>query len=585
MRILVLGNGFDIDHDLPTSYSDFLTFCECLRMIDTPDAPCFTKLKDKQKAYFERLQHDEELKSAFLGLLQKNLLLTYFLARRDKQGHNWIDLEREIKNIVNEFRALEYSLGQSSQVRYSVDKDHRIHQVVKELGLEAMETGTWNEISLAAMHESLLYCHEQFSKALELYISEFVNKTDIQGISPDIIEFDADNVLTFNYSDTYERVYGGVKWRDAIFHVHGIAQSSLGKHSDIILGITSDDAWAEKSYVEFEKYYQRITKQSGMTHTKWLTTSHEEENIEVVFFGHSLDASDSDIITDFLRHKKSSVTIYYYNESAHQQIVANLIKILGKSELISYISGETPKITFKSQRSHENDNNAGIEIVRDIRKLYHMHSMSNEEIIAFIEKLEHKIQIKDTRYFHSQKNAISLFEALRHSKLKRSANAIQDICSMLPYVTNAAGNLVLYDSGEWEDHTPWGDPIDCDVETLQLVNTVNRMNQVKCQERACTSLHQQIPVMQTVDNMVDALNTVLSEDVLSGDYWKKLNTLAEALVNNPLSQDAFAKLGARELPVPTRIRLQHFISMYEEAYYNYHLMKEMAEWDYSDEEQ
>ena len=27
MKILVLGNGFDLDHDLPTSYYDFMNFC------------------------------------------------------------------------------------------------------------------------------------------------------------------------------------------------------------------------------------------------------------------------------------------------------------------------------------------------------------------------------------------------------------------------------------------------------------------------------------------------------------------------------------------------------------------------------
>ena len=28
MNILVLGNGFDLAHGLPTSYKDFLTFCK-----------------------------------------------------------------------------------------------------------------------------------------------------------------------------------------------------------------------------------------------------------------------------------------------------------------------------------------------------------------------------------------------------------------------------------------------------------------------------------------------------------------------------------------------------------------------------
>ena len=95
-----------------------------------------------------------------------------------------------------------------------------------------------------------------------------------------------------------------------------------------------------------------------------------------------------------------------------------MIKILGKEKLIAYVSGEHPKIIFKQQRSHENDNDAGIEVVRDIRLLYHMYSMTCEEITGFLKKIKHKIQSKDIRYFHSQRNAISLFDALRHNKFR-----------------------------------------------------------------------------------------------------------------------------------------------------------------------
>lgn len=31
MNILVIGNGFDVAHGLPTKYGDFLEFCELLR--------------------------------------------------------------------------------------------------------------------------------------------------------------------------------------------------------------------------------------------------------------------------------------------------------------------------------------------------------------------------------------------------------------------------------------------------------------------------------------------------------------------------------------------------------------------------
>ncbi len=35
MEILLIGNGFDLEHDLPTHYKDFLDFCDKARRIYT----------------------------------------------------------------------------------------------------------------------------------------------------------------------------------------------------------------------------------------------------------------------------------------------------------------------------------------------------------------------------------------------------------------------------------------------------------------------------------------------------------------------------------------------------------------------
>lgn len=34
MKILVIGNGFDIDHGLATSYREFLNFCNAVLNLD-----------------------------------------------------------------------------------------------------------------------------------------------------------------------------------------------------------------------------------------------------------------------------------------------------------------------------------------------------------------------------------------------------------------------------------------------------------------------------------------------------------------------------------------------------------------------
>ena len=39
-RILIIGNGFDLAHGLPTTYGDFLWFCELFRVIGQASVSC-----------------------------------------------------------------------------------------------------------------------------------------------------------------------------------------------------------------------------------------------------------------------------------------------------------------------------------------------------------------------------------------------------------------------------------------------------------------------------------------------------------------------------------------------------------------
>ena len=97
MKILVLGNGFDLDHGLPTGYMDFLNFCNYVMDMDNPNSQYFEKLKESQKKYVDILNQNEAIKKTFQSFLSLNRFLTYFNNKIDKQGNNWIDFEREIR--------------------------------------------------------------------------------------------------------------------------------------------------------------------------------------------------------------------------------------------------------------------------------------------------------------------------------------------------------------------------------------------------------------------------------------------------------------------------------------------------------
>lgn len=66
MNILVIGNGFDLAHELPTRYSDFLNFVKSYKEQDTVYRDFIKGLSQEKKKEID-------------NLLDNNLLLNYFL--------------------------------------------------------------------------------------------------------------------------------------------------------------------------------------------------------------------------------------------------------------------------------------------------------------------------------------------------------------------------------------------------------------------------------------------------------------------------------------------------------------------------
>lgn len=579
MKILILGNGFDLDHDLPTSYSDFLDFCNCVLSMDTAKyAAEKRKLKESQILYICELEGNPDLKRRFTDLLKNNHLLNYFNIQKKKTGKNWIDLEREIKSIISEFRIVEAELKKSNQSTYALNREHKIQALLCELGLNGLGGKELNAIKLAAIHHDLCVCLDRFSKALEMYIYNFIDQTKVTGVSPDIIGFDANRVLTFNYSDTYERVYGGIHWNEEVDHIHGSAKDNTEDDSNIILGVTSDSEISSE-YVEFEKYFQRITKQTRSNYKKWLEASlGKKEKIEITFFGHSLDATDSDVIKDMVMHEKSSITIFYYDKSAYKQIVANLIEIIGKDKLVNFLYGEQPKIRFVKQQEHQKDSTAGLEITRDIRKLYRLYELSKEEITALIEKIKKKVESKDQSYFYSQTKVISIFEALRfHKIISKGVKNFSEICSLLDYEVTNQGRLKYYDEEEWVDYQPWGEEIPCDSLTVKLIAQVNENNKKRYDQAKSLMPYYDITQMTSAQEIKDALLEAFKIEKPTAAYWKQLNQLVDSMPENKLLEEAFGLIDKEDLPLEIRVRFKHFTSVYWEMDFNIQYNRQMME--------
>ncbi len=130
MEILLIGNGFDLAHGLPTKYRDFLDFCQGVKILFSKDFASYTDYEKKLK---EQLREDvspqilqisaeafhykngdlvpfsiDGAKNAqqrnvlqeLHTLIDRNAWIRYFMQRSSCIGENWIDFESEISKAI-----------------------------------------------------------------------------------------------------------------------------------------------------------------------------------------------------------------------------------------------------------------------------------------------------------------------------------------------------------------------------------------------------------------------------------------------------------------------------------------------------
>ena len=363
-NILVLGNGFDLHHNLKTKYSDYIEFMERLKRRNETNASGnknggmtfddligdTSKLRTHCLQEYKNKGFSEETIRKVWSMLENNFVQYFMLYNAKVKG--WIDFEVliknitvDIENIVNKIdsmdivgddkhrsgiivNAREYLLAKSFSKIFDTDES-RIN-VKKELDNDLIGINRKSIIKILRKEFDGL-CDSLFLylKDIEPHYREIKPEFTYQQIK----DIRADAVITFNYTDTYKRY--GIKSENVI-HVHG----SLGDNN-IVLGFNDDDE-KELQYVYFKKYMQCILK-----HTPILTqynfsaevlgeegiNTYDYENPIMHFFGHSLDITDREKL-EYLFKNASKIKIYYYDEDDHEEKIEKVIELLGKQDAL-----------------------------------------------------------------------------------------------------------------------------------------------------------------------------------------------------------------------------------------------------------
>ncbi|MBA4688114.1 MAG: bacteriophage abortive infection AbiH family protein [Candidatus Galacturonibacter soehngenii] len=420
MDILMLGNGFDLAHGLPTKYTDFLEFVMVMHQVVDNGVPndkidygkLSPELIELIKAKIDSANKDE-----WKNLIYDNFWIKYFQRNPLYQKENWIDFETEMSRVIKQLDSdMLYAEGQKYELTDAMVKlsNEFLSQIYSKYtfvaqSVDAFTNGKSETITFKEIRDRLYQDLNKLIRALELYLSDFVEHLECKLMSSDIKEIAIkkiehtdgtsaaiiSKIICFNYTNTYARIYVKEELlKNYIDYIHGKSDSSNTIESNnMVLGIDEylpdDRKNKEVEFIAFKKFYQRIHKGTGCKYKDWVGNIQEEyeaylqrkaEAIErenryisdsmqrmmtrlatsaikdekckkhnFYIFGHSLDVTDGDILKDLILNDNVYTTIYYLNKEVMGQQIANLVKVIGQDELVRRTGGSTKSIEFKQQ--------------------------------------------------------------------------------------------------------------------------------------------------------------------------------------------------------------------------------------------
>ena len=253
-------------------------------------------------------------------------------------GKNWIDFETEIENVIKKIE---------KRILNKMSSDEW-----KSSNLERIMGVYFNQSAEDIMQEfvpRLKFDLKILTLLLEQYLIEEEKNLNVTS-EPFFKNLKPDAVISYNYTHTFQKLYA----KDEKIPVHFI-HGELDKHN-LVLGIGETLLGDEKNNftvcASFKKFFQRIKHRLGNQYEK--VTKIKDNRIipwQVIIYGHSLDVTDKDSLYWLLKRRDeknyvtnvsnaSKIIIYYYDENAYNQQIANAMQIIGKDELIEAVNSE-----------------------------------------------------------------------------------------------------------------------------------------------------------------------------------------------------------------------------------------------------
>lgn len=386
MNILIIGNGFDLAHDLPTSYSDVLKFLQAINITskchDEKNKFISIHLNNKNINNFvndyiinafdsrkkngnSKYRNSNPIIQELYDNLNNNIWFTYLwdiYSMGKMKGINWIDFESEISHIIEQIDREEENIYLPFR-KLTSEKDEKINIFFSRLPIAQFYEKSNNSNDYNSTFRNFLDISysdlRRLVRCIEIYLTECVEPIPITKIAPDIKKISIHRVLNFNYTHTFSSIYSSDK-SIPIHYLHGETRNSNSTKNNMVLGIDEYYNELERNYNTnyniYKKFTQRIINETGFSYRNWIKIIDDNyqrfksNSGNIFIFGHSLDVTDKDILNDLINRPGVITTIFYHDKQQQTQQVANLVKMLGQNRFIDMINQVPAQIKFQHQK-------------------------------------------------------------------------------------------------------------------------------------------------------------------------------------------------------------------------------------------
>jgi hypothetical protein len=313
-RLVIIGNGFDLAHGLPTRYSDFIEdymfeamsfFFDNRKYEDDLISISFknnTSFRDKPK--FESIEQVFQFLDDRVNYIQFTYKSSFFKILKSKLTElNWVDVENEYFEELKRCKL-------RNEDEYDYDKIKKLNsdfKFIKEKLENYLSKVIQSDFEKNMIKFGSLFCQPILKEEVLLVkLNEDEHPENI-------------HLLNFNYTDTIEHYYKDCNdvVPTEINYIHGELEYI---DNPIIFGFGDE---FDESYKEFEDKKNNMLFEHIKSFGYFKTQNYhnlikflESEDYQVYIIGHSCGLSDRTMLKEIFENEKcKSIKIFYYSKT------------------------------------------------------------------------------------------------------------------------------------------------------------------------------------------------------------------------------------------------------------------------------